>query len=158
LLIETPGRPTAAPIFLLGDMLTCDSPSAASGPRDHASFPNTWLSTHGCERSDNAARSGPQEAAAFHRNPTAKIIAAALGLFLGLFILWAVVADNPSGVGSMAVVPADLHIAKKGPQIIDVPQGVPREPRRSIQATSWLRANAVSATGKPIALRATRGS
>jgi hypothetical protein len=149
-------------------MLTCDSPSAASGPRDHASFPNTsfpnpsfpntWLSTHGCERSDDAARSGPQEAAAFHRNPTAKIIAAALGLFLGLFILWAVVADNPSGVGSMAVVPADLHIAKKGPQIIDVPQGVPREPRRSIQATSWLRANAVSATGKPIALRATRGS
>jgi hypothetical protein len=58
----------------------------------------------------------------------------------------------------MAVVPADLHIAKKGPQIIDVPQGVPHEPRRSIQTTSWLRANAVSATGKPIALRATRGS
>ena len=28
----------------------------------------------------------------------------------------------------MAVVPANLHIAKKGPQIIDVPQGVPREP------------------------------
>jgi len=60
--------------------------------------------------------------------PTAQIIAAALGLFLGLFILWAVVADNPSGGGPMAVVPADLHIAKKGPQIIDVPQGVPREP------------------------------
>ena len=60
--------------------------------------------------------------------PTAQIIAAALGPFLGLFILWAVVADNPSGVGSMAVVPADLHIAKKGPQIIDAPQGVPREP------------------------------
>jgi hypothetical protein len=40
----------------------------------------------------------------------------------------------------MVVVPADLHIAKKGPQIIDVPQGVPREPRRSIQTTSWLHA------------------
>ena len=53
--------------------------------------------------------------------PTAQIIVAALGPFLGLFILWAVVADNPSGVGPMAVVPADLHIAKKG-------QGVPREP------------------------------
>jgi hypothetical protein len=31
--------------------------------------------------------------------PTAQIIAAALGPFLGLFILWAVVADNPSGAG-----------------------------------------------------------
>jgi hypothetical protein len=57
--------------------------------------------------------------------PTAQIIAAALGLFLGLFILWAVVADNPSGVGPMAVVPADLHVAKKGPQIIDVPREPP---------------------------------
>jgi len=57
--------------------------------------------------------------------PAAQIIAATLGLFLGLFILWAVVADNPSPVGPMAVVPADLRIAKKGPQIIDVPQPPP---------------------------------
>jgi hypothetical protein len=48
-------------------------------------------------------------------------------LFLGLFVLWAVVADNPTGYGPMAsgpmaVVPADLHIAKKAPQIVAVPQ------------------------------------
>jgi hypothetical protein len=57
--------------------------------------------------------------------PTGQIVAAVLGLFLGLFILWAVVADNPSGVGPMAVVPADLHVAKQGPQIIDVPREPP---------------------------------
>src|SRR5262249_1904036 len=121
LLIETSGRPTATPVFLAGGYADrWFALRAGSGQRDHAtvphpsspkpsfpnpSCPNTWLSTHGCERSDDAARSGPQEAAASHRNPTAQIIAAALGLFLGLFVLWAVVADNPSGVGSMAVVP-----------------------------------------------------
>jgi hypothetical protein len=35
---------------------------------------------------------------------------------------------QPIRRGPIAVVPADLHIAKKGPQIIDAPQGVPREP------------------------------
>jgi uncharacterized protein len=59
--------------------------------------------------------------------PAAHIMAAALGLFLGLFVLWAVVADTPSGSspmssGPMAVVPADLHIAKKAPPIVAVPQ------------------------------------
>jgi hypothetical protein len=52
----------------------------------------------------------------------AKIIAVALGLFFGAFVLWAVTAENRSGGEPMAVAPADLRIAKKAPEVIAVPQ------------------------------------
>ncbi len=45
--------------------------------------------------------------------PVATSIAVALGLFLGAFVLWAVVAEDRSGGEPVAVAPADLHIAKK---------------------------------------------
>ncbi|HEY2242925.1 MAG TPA: hypothetical protein VGH47_01740, partial [Xanthobacteraceae bacterium] len=51
----------------------------------------------------------------------AKIIAVALGLFFGAFVLWAVTAEDRSGGEPMAVAPADLRIAKKGPEVIAVP-------------------------------------
>jgi hypothetical protein len=54
--------------------------------------------------------------------PVAKIIAVALGLFFGAFVLWAVTAEDRSGGEPMAVAPADLRIAKKGPEVIAVPQ------------------------------------
>jgi hypothetical protein len=47
--------------------------------------------------------------------PAAQIIAVALGLFLGLFVLWAVVAHDPSGGEPVAV-------AKKAPELVSVPQ------------------------------------
>jgi hypothetical protein len=70
---------------------------------------------------------GPRKRQGAIKIPAAHIIAGALGLFLGLFVLWAVVAENPSGSGPMsngpmAIAPADLHIAKKAPQIVAVPQ------------------------------------
>jgi uncharacterized protein len=51
-----------------------------------------------------------------------QIIAVALGLFLGLFVLWAVVGRDPSGGEPVAVAPADLRIAKKAPELVSVPQ------------------------------------
>ncbi len=54
--------------------------------------------------------------------PVGTIIAVALGLFLGAFVLWAVVAEDRSGGEPVAVAPADLHIAKKAPEVIAVPQ------------------------------------
>jgi type IV secretory pathway VirB10-like protein len=52
----------------------------------------------------------------------AQIIAVALGLFFGAFVLWAVTAEDRSGGEPIAVAPADLHIAKKAPEVIAVPQ------------------------------------
>jgi hypothetical protein len=52
----------------------------------------------------------------------AEVIAVALGLFFGAFVLWAVTAENRSGGEPIAVAPADLHIAKKKPEVIPVPQ------------------------------------
>jgi polysaccharide deacetylase 2 family uncharacterized protein YibQ len=43
--------------------------------------------------------------------PVPQIIAGALALFLGVFVLWAVVADDPFGGEPIAVVPANLQIA-----------------------------------------------
>jgi hypothetical protein len=51
--------------------------------------------------------------------PIPQIVAGALTLFLGIFVLWAVVADDPFGGEPMAVVPADVHVSAKA---IEVPQ------------------------------------
>jgi uncharacterized protein len=51
-----------------------------------------------------------------------KIIAVALGLFFGAFVLWAVIAQDRSGGEPMAVAPADLRFAKKGTEVVAVPQ------------------------------------
>jgi uncharacterized protein len=52
--------------------------------------------------------------------PVAQIIAGVLALFLGIFVLWAIVADDPFGGEPMAVAPANLRVAVKtsqaGPQ------------------------------------------
>jgi len=45
--------------------------------------------------------------------PVPQIIAGVLALFLGMFVLWAVVADDPFGGEPFAVVPANLQIASK---------------------------------------------
>jgi uncharacterized protein len=54
--------------------------------------------------------------------PVAKIAAVALGLFLGAFVLWAMIAQDRLGGEPVAVAPADLRIAKKPPQVVPVPQ------------------------------------
>ena len=54
--------------------------------------------------------------------PVAKIVAIALGLFLGAFVLWAVMAPDRSGDKPMAVAPTDLRIAKEPPKVVAVPQ------------------------------------
>jgi hypothetical protein len=54
--------------------------------------------------------------------PVAKIVAVALGLFFGVFVLWAMIAKDRSGGEPMAVVPTDLRVAKKAPEMIAVPQ------------------------------------
>jgi polysaccharide deacetylase 2 family uncharacterized protein YibQ len=58
--------------------------------------------------------------------PTPQIIASALALFLGVFVVWAVVADDPFGGEPMVAVPVDLHpaVAKKAEAAI-TPEGGP---------------------------------
>ena len=53
--------------------------------------------------------------------PVPQIIAGALALFLGVFVLWDVVADEPFGGEPMAVAPANLHVAAKTP---DAPSAI----------------------------------
>jgi len=58
--------------------------------------------------------------------PVPQILAGTLAAFLGLFVLWAVVADDPYGGQPMAVVPANLRIAAKTTDIPAPPQpGMP---------------------------------
>ncbi|MBO0716627.1 MAG: hypothetical protein J2P55_04740 [Rhizobiales bacterium] len=64
----------------------------------------------------------------------AQIIALALGLFFGAFVLWALTAENRSGGEPVAVAPADMHIAKKAPEVIAVPQTV--APAESTQSAT----------------------
>ncbi len=54
--------------------------------------------------------------------PVPQIVAGALAAFLGLFVLWAVVADDPYGGEPMAVVPANLRLAAKPADIPATPQ------------------------------------
>jgi polysaccharide deacetylase 2 family uncharacterized protein YibQ len=54
--------------------------------------------------------------------PVPQIIAGALALFLGVFVLWAVVADDPFGGEPMAVVPANLRIAAKPADAVAAPK------------------------------------
>jgi hypothetical protein len=54
--------------------------------------------------------------------PVAKIVAVALGLFFGAFVLWAMIAQDRSGGEPVAVAPTDLRMAKKAPETITVPQ------------------------------------
>jgi uncharacterized protein len=62
----------------------------------------------------------------------AQIIAVALGLFFGAFVLWAVTAEDRAGGEPVAVAPADLRIAKKAPEVIAVPQAAaPAESKES---------------------------
>jgi hypothetical protein len=59
-----------------------------------------------------------------------KIVAISLGLFLGAFVLWAVMAPDRSGDKPMAVAPTDLRIAKEPPKVVAVPQ-----PAAAVDAT-----------------------
>jgi len=54
--------------------------------------------------------------------PVPQIIAGVLALFLGVFVLWAIVTDDPFGGEPMAVVPANLHVAVKTPDMPAPPQ------------------------------------
>jgi len=54
--------------------------------------------------------------------PVAKIVAVALGLFFGAFVLWAMIAKDRWGGEPMAVAPTDLRVAKKAAETIAVPQ------------------------------------
>jgi len=53
--------------------------------------------------------------------PVPQIVVGALALFLGAFVLWAIVADDPFGGEPMAVVPANLQLAAKPPDAAGAP-------------------------------------
>ncbi|MFZ0238282.1 MAG: hypothetical protein WAL37_13130 [Xanthobacteraceae bacterium] len=68
-----------------------------------------------------------------------KIIAVALGLFFGAFVLWAVIAQDRSGGEPMAVAPADLRFAKKGTEVVAVPQATAPADSKEPATTAALR-------------------
>ena len=69
--------------------------------------------------------------------PVPQIMAGALAAFLGLFVLWAVVADDPYGGEPMAVVSANLRLPAKTSGISPSRQGaVPTEKPHDAQRMS----------------------
>jgi hypothetical protein len=69
---------------------------------------------------------------------TPQVIAAALALFLGAFVVWAVVVDDPFGGEPIVAVPIDLHVAtavKKSEAPI-APEGVPGAPQAAASASA----------------------
>lgn len=57
--------------------------------------------------------------------PVPQLVAGALAAFLGLFVLWAIVADDPYGGEPMAVVSANLRLPAKTSDISPPQQGAP---------------------------------
>jgi uncharacterized protein len=55
--------------------------------------------------------------------PLPHVVAAALAIFLGVFVLWALLGDDPFGGEPMVAVPIDLHAAtaKKKPEVAVAP-------------------------------------
>ena len=70
--------------------------------------------------------------------PITPIIIGALALFLAVFVLWAIVADDPFGGEPVAVVRADLHaVAKAGPTpgvVSSAPAQQPTSPKKDAAA------------------------
>ena len=70
-----------------------------------------------------------------------QVVAAALSIFLGVFVLWAVVGDDPFGGEPMVAVPIDLHAAMmpKKSEVASAPETTNpaaqalRPTRRSVQ-------------------------
>ena len=56
-----------------------------------------------------------------------QVITAALAIFVGTFMLWAIIGDNPFGGEPMVAVPIDLHAAMKPkkPDQAAAPEAVP---------------------------------
>ncbi len=53
--------------------------------------------------------------------PIPQVIAAALALFVGVFVMWAVIGDDPFGGEPMVAVPIDLNTAAKKPDFAMLP-------------------------------------
>jgi polysaccharide deacetylase 2 family uncharacterized protein YibQ len=72
--------------------------------------------------------------------PVTPLIIGALALFLAVFVLWAIVADDPFGGEPVAVVRADLHAAPKAgpsPAVVSSPpalQAPPAQPNKDAAA------------------------
>ena len=65
---------------------------------------------------------GPKKRRRAIKIPVPQIIAGGLAAFLGVFVLWVVVADDPFGGEPIGVVPANLQIAAKSPEVPAVSQ------------------------------------
>jgi hypothetical protein len=81
--------------------------------------------------------------------PVPQIIAGVLAAFLGVFVLWAVVADDPYGGEPWAVVPANLRLAVKSPDAPAQPSPNPpggSEPHENQAATAPAPSSPTAAT------------
>ena len=81
--------------------------------------------------------------------PVPQIMAGALAAFLGLFVLWAIVADDPYGGEPMALVPANLRLATKSSDVPAPPQPGAPSSAASQQHEGQAMAPASPAPGAP---------
>jgi polysaccharide deacetylase 2 family uncharacterized protein YibQ len=66
--------------------------------------------------------------------PIPQIIVGVLALFLGAFVLWAVISDDPFGGEPMAVVSANLHVTKDTAKPQKPSEAAPGSPQQDIAA------------------------
>jgi uncharacterized protein len=76
--------------------------------------------------------------------PVTPVIAGALGLFLVIFVLWAVVADDPFGGEPMAAVRADMQVTARPP----VPPGMAPQPSAEPQQPAQNQSAAATPAGQ----------
>jgi uncharacterized protein len=70
--------------------------------------------------------------------PVTPLIIGGLAAFLAVFVLWAIVADDPFGGEPMAAVRADMHVAARPPAMPGVtpsPSAEPQQPSQNVAAT-----------------------
>ncbi len=83
--------------------------------------------------------------------PATAIIAGTLALFLAVFVLWAMVAEDPFGGEPMAVVPADMHVVAKVPNIPGTGPPPLAQPQQAQQSHDAAAAAGQGSQGSPSA-------
>ena len=84
--------------------------------------------------------------------PVPQLVAATLALFLGVFVLWTVVADDPFGGEPMAVTPVNLHPVAKSAELPAAPQSADaaiQQQAAAVRATQDATVKAAAAKDAP---------
>jgi uncharacterized protein len=81
--------------------------------------------------------------------PTTHIIVGALALFLAIFVLWAIIADDPFGGEPVAVVTADMHVVAEKPPAMSAPGASQAQSQQAAQGPDAAPAGQAQGQGSP---------